>query len=192
MHYGCCKYKPESTFDCYLTFCSLVPVIALRVYRLSPSAFHSSVSDIVAVLVLTQIAMHFALIAECLTCLRPFMQTFHEGLAPGNSNNYWAGLSHTSNPGASQASGTERDMKKHIRVTAEQIPDSEDNAGYKRRYRSGDGNMQLRSDRSDFSTRCESKRDVDDGWMVGDDDIELLPTHRSIHVRQTMTMSVSH
>ena len=144
--------------------------------------------------VFTQTAMHFALIAECLTCLRPFMQTFHEGLAPGNSNNYWAGLSHNSQPVSGNASGAENDLKKHMRVTAQQLSDGENSKpGYKRRYKGEDGSMQLRSDRSGFSTRCESKRNQDDEWTSGhgDDDIELLPTNRSIHVRQTTTMSVS-
>lgn len=172
---------------------SLVPLVAFRLRNLAPSVFHGTTSDIATVQIFTQTAMHFALIAECFTCLRPFMQTFHEGLAPGNSNSYWGGLSHTSQPGASNASGTENDMKKHMRVTAKQLHDGEgETRGYKRRYRNNDGSMQLRTDRSGFSTRCESERHGHDEWANGgDDDIELLPTNRSIHVRQTTTMSVS-
>lgn len=171
----------------------LIPIIALRLQRLSPAFLHDTLDDLVMVHVFTQTAMHFALVSECLTCLRPFMQTFHEGLAPGNSNGYWGGISHTSNPGVSNASGAENELKKHMRVTASQIRDSEDaSGGYKRRHKGHDGSMQLRSDRSGFSARCESKRDVDDGWTTaGDDDIELLSTNRSIHVRQTTVLSVS-
>lgn len=149
-----------------------------------------------SVLVFTQTAMHFALISECLTCLKPFMQTFHEGLAPGNSINYWGGLSeHTSQPGASNASGVgEKDLKKHMRASAKQLSsDEHSQPGYKRRYRGDDGKMQLRSDHSGFSARVDARRPRgDDEWMSGgDDDIELLPTNRSIHVKQTMTMSVN-
>lgn len=148
--------------------------------------------------IFTQTAMHFGLVAECLTCLRPFMQTFHEGLAPGNSTNYWAGLSQVSQPGGMSniSGGAEKDLKSHMRVTAKQIPDTEGGKGRRRFMRGGsdDGAMPFRSDRSGFSTRIESQRNRhhcrDDGWTSGngDDDIELLPTNRSIHVRHTTTI----
>lgn len=181
-----------------LTFAtSLIPIVALRLHNLSPSLFTGTPHSITMASIFTQTAMHFGLIAECLTCLRPFMQTFHEGLAPANSTNYWAGLSQVSQPGgmSNVSGGAEKDLKNHMRVTAKQIPDTDGGKGRRRYTRGGsdDGAMPFRSDRSGFSTRIESQRHhhLRDEWASenGDDDIELLPTNRSIHVRHTTTIS---
>jgi hypothetical protein len=71
----------------------LIPIITYRLIRLSPTTYHGSIYDITMVNIFTQLAMHFALFAECLTSLRPFMQSFHEGYdAEDSDTNYWAGL----------------------------------------------------------------------------------------------------
>lgn len=173
-----------------LTAYSLIPFIVLRLLSLSPSSFSGSTHNIVTVEIFTQAAMHFALVSECLTCLRPFMQTFHEGLAPGTGMNYWGGLSQVSQP-RSKASGGESDLKRHIRVVANRVPGDEDHQQSGRWQRGDEGNFQLRGDHTGFSAQIESRRNDDEWASAGSDDIELLPSSRNIHVRKSMTMSVS-
>jgi len=63
--------------------------VVLRLVRLQPSTYDvSSVYDVTMVNIFTQAVLHFAIIAECLTCLRPLMQTFHEELQL-ETRDYW-------------------------------------------------------------------------------------------------------
>lgn len=57
----------------------LAPIIAVRLYYLSPrtETAHDSV-NIVAQIV-TEAALEFALISASVTCLKPFLQPFHSG-----------------------------------------------------------------------------------------------------------------
>ena len=150
----------------------------MRLTRLNPDVYNDSIHDITMVNYFTQAAMHFSLIAECFTCLKPFLQTFHEGFAISDGgDDYWGGLSgnmsgQRSNP-MSNGSNAEKSSKRPKLSQREISHDS----------------VKLRTDRSGFSTRIESER-RNHHKSRGEDDIELLP-NSNIWVQQTTTLSTS-
>jgi hypothetical protein len=128
--------------------------------------------------------MHWALISECLTCLKPFLQTWHDGVSTdSNTPQYWGALSNlTSNHSANQRSGV---GKSNSRIGALGRTQHTDKDGR-------EGALKLRSDDSGFSTKIASqRRGSSAAWTAEtDDDIELLPAS-SIRVRMTTTMTSS-
>lgn len=119
--------------------------------------------------------MHWALIAECLTCLKPFLQTWHEGIPSGNDQpQYWGALSNTTN----DLSAAERSRNLGNLRAKKSTGDHNE-----------DGELKLRSDLPFFLTKITSDRnetriaDTEDGS-------ELLPG-RSIRVRTTTTTITS-
>jgi len=88
--------------------------------------------------------MHWALIAECLTCLKPFLQTWHEGIPSGNDQpQYWGALSNTTSN--LSAAGRKRNLGdlRAKNSTGDQ---------------SDDGGLRLRSDLPFFLTKIGSDR----------------------------------
>jgi hypothetical protein len=162
----------------------LIPVVVLRIIRLSPSTYHNSIRDIVETNILAQMIMHWALVSECLTCLKPFLQTWHEGV-PTDSNTppYWGPLSNLASDQSTDRSGAE---KVNPRISALARP-RQQTAKEDR-----EGALRLRSDDSGFSTKIASqRRGSSAAWTAEtDDDIELLPAS-SIRVRMTTTMTSS-
>lgn len=148
---------------------SLIPIIIVRLFRLRPSPESQTVYDVIMVNILAQIAMHWALISECLTCLKPFLQTWHDGAAPqSEQSRYWGALSNMmSNSSAMGKSGGNRSSKAY--ATAD------------------DGDLKLRADLPDFSTKIASERKKT-FTSENEDDIELLPASR-IRVTTTLTTS---
>lgn len=128
---------------------------------------------------LAQIAMHFSLIAECLTCMKPFLQTYYEGaVAKGDSSHYWGELTNFSQQPSKGSSG----KQKQPRVVQQELSSG--------RRRSSREEVVLRSDkRASLSTKItfESRAQGDDRM---EDDIELLPPSK-IRVQRTTTMSES-
>jgi hypothetical protein len=178
-------YHAERASDNLTVDHRLIPVVVIRLIRLSPSAYHHNISDIIDTNILAQIVIHWALISECLTCLKPFLQTWHESVpTDSNTPQYWGALSNfTSKHSTSQRSGTEKSN-----------PDI--NALARPRHQTAkeerDGALKLRSDDSGFSTKIASRRRGSSAaWTAEtDDDIELLPVS-SIRVRMTTTMTSS-
>lgn len=162
----------------------LIPVVIIRLIRLGPSAYHNTIRDIVEANILAQMIMHWALISECLTCLKPFLQTWHDGVpTDSNTPQYWGVLSNlTSNHSTRQRSGAEKSNSRLSALGRSQQADKEER----------EGALKLRSDDSGFSTKIASqRRDSSAAWMAEtDDDIELLPAS-SIRVRMTTTMTSS-
>jgi hypothetical protein len=162
----------------------LVPIVAIHLIRLSPSAYHHTIKDIIETSILAQMIIHWALISECLTCLKPFLQTWHEGVpTDSNTPQYWGALSNLkSNHSTHQRSGAE---KSNQRVGA--LARTQQTAEGER-----EGALKLRSDDSGFSTKIASqRRGSSAAWTAEtDDDIELLPAS-SIRVRMTTTMTSS-
>lgn len=161
--------------------------MALRLARLQPSVYSSSSThDVSMVYIYTEAVMHFALIAECLTCMKPLMQTFHEGLAPGDSNgqHYWGSLDQTkvTSPRSNLSGSGDKSAKKGVQVFQREVPSWRSSSIRDR--------LDLRSDHSGFSTRVESKR-YDRGTRAEDDDMELLPVDNTIRVQQTRTVTVT-
>jgi hypothetical protein len=148
--------------------------------RLSPSTYHNSIRDIVETNILAQMIMHWALVSECLTCLKPFLQTWHEGVpTDSDTPQYWGGLSNLmSNHSTHQRSGTEKSDSRISALVRTQLTAKE-----------GKGALKLRSDDSVFSTKIASqRRGSPTAWTAEtDDDIELLPAS-SIQVRMTTTI----
>jgi hypothetical protein len=66
-----------------LISCSLIPIVAGRLYFLwhSRTCPNLYLADIFA-----QGAMHYALMAECALCLKPFLQAFHQEYRPSLAN----------------------------------------------------------------------------------------------------------
>ncbi|OQO02776.1 hypothetical protein B0A48_11058 [Cryoendolithus antarcticus] len=134
---------------------------------------------IVSVNILTQIVMHAALISECVTCLKPFLQTFHEGVAiPGGGSTYWGALTNVSQMPQSKSGGTQDSRRSRIKFA-------------ERSWQENSGNHGLRplADRATITTKIMSERKERRSQRVeGDDDIELLPSS-AIHVQRTTTVS---
>ncbi|KAK6418478.1 hypothetical protein LTR95_017185 [Oleoguttula sp. CCFEE 5521] len=157
----------------------LIPAIILRLWRLGPSVYDNSTEAIVSVNILTQIVMHAALISECVTCLKPFLQTFHEGVAiPGGGSTYWGALTNVSQMPQSKSGGTQGSRRSRIKFA-------------ERSWQESSGNHGLRplADRATITTKIMSERKERRSQRVeGDDDIELLPSS-AIHVQRTTTVS---
>jgi hypothetical protein len=155
----------------------------IRILRLNPSIYHNSIRDIVEVNILAQMIMHWALVSECLTCLKPFLQTFHEGV-PTDSNTapYWGALSHLASKNTTRQSIEEKINPRIVALPRTNQAEEEEE----------EGALKLRSDGLGFSTKIASqRRGSSAGWTAEtDDDIELLPASR-IRVRMTTTMTSS-
>jgi hypothetical protein len=162
----------------------LIPLVVLRLVHLEPSNYHYKTYNITMINVYTQAVMQFALIADCLTCLKPFMQTFEEGFAPGHAPHYWGDLAAShSNSHTRSGGGTKEGKGRGIQVWQKEAP------VWKRYSRRGhDDDMELRTDISGFSTRIEGRKA--ERGVRSEDDMELLPSS-NIHVQKTTTMSVS-
>jgi hypothetical protein len=162
----------------------LIPVIVIRLIRLSPSSYHHTIRDIIETNILAQMIMHWALISECLTCLKPFLQTWHDGIpTDSNTPQYWGALSNlTGSHSAHQRSGAEKSNSRLGVLGKTQQTDKEER----------EGALRFRSDDSGFSTKIASqRRGSSAAWTAEtDDDIELLPAS-SIRVRTTTTMTSS-
>jgi hypothetical protein len=161
----------------------LIPIVVIRLIQLSPSAYHRTIRGIVETNILAQMIMHWALISECLTCLKPFLQTWHDGVpTDSNTPQYWGALSNLTNSHSAHQSGA---GKSNSRVGALGRTQQTDKEGR-------EGALKLRSDDSGFSTKIASqRRGSSAAWTAEtDDDIELLPTS-SIRVRMTTTMTSS-
>jgi hypothetical protein len=167
-----------------LTFaCSLIPIIAVRLARLRPSIYQRTIEDIVEVNVLVQLALHWALTSECLTCLKPFLQTWHESVpADSSTSQYWGALSGMlSNSSTKGPSGADKTYTHASRPSKHAEAEDED----------VDGVLKLRADKSGFSTRIVSeKKQTRLPEAEADDNIELLPMSR-IRVEMTTTMTLS-
>jgi hypothetical protein len=151
--------------------------------RLSPSTYHNSIRDIVETNILAQMVMHWALVSECLTCLKPFLQTWHEGVpTDSNTPQYWGPLSNSASNHGTHQSGAEKSNPRMSALARIQHTAKEER----------EGALKLRSDDSGFSTKIASqRRGSSAAWTVEtDDDIELLPAS-SIRVRMTTTMTSS-
>lgn len=119
--------------------------------------------------ILAQIAMHWALISECLTCLKPFLQTWHDGAAPqSEQSQYWGALS-------------------NMMSNSSAMGKSEGNRSSKAYATADDGDLKLRADLPGFSTKIASER-TKKFVSENEDDIELLPASR-IRVTTTLTTS---
>jgi hypothetical protein len=161
----------------------LVPVVVIRIMRLSPSTYHNSIRDIVETNILAQMVMHWALVSECLTCLKPFLQTWHEGVpTDSNTPQYWGPLSNSASNHGTHQGGAEKSNPRMSALARIQHTAKEER----------EGALKLRSDDSGFSTKIASqRRGSSAAWTVEtDDDIELLPAS-SIRVRMTTTMTSS-
>ncbi|KAM0714980.1 hypothetical protein Q7P37_009445 [Cladosporium fusiforme] len=148
----------------------LIPIIIVRLARLHPKSEHQTINDVVMANILAQLAMHWALISECLTCLKPFLQTWHDGAAPeSEQSQYWGALSNMmSNSSAMGNSGNNRSSKAYT--------SAKDN-----------GDLKLRADLPGFSTKIASERKRTYP-SDAEDDIELLPSS-GIRVTTTLTTS---
>lgn len=156
--------------------------MAVRLWRLSLQSHNASVATIVYAQITTEVVMHFALIFECMTCLKPFLQTFHEGLpASGSGSNYWRGLTTMSHQRSVQTSGVAKEVKSGSRLS---------HKGFRRREQTGEDELRLRSDEASFETRVGVHDSNKRGRGHGRDEIELLPSSR-IRVEQTTTLSTS-
>lgn len=114
--------------------------------------------------------MHWALIAECLTCLKPFLQTWHGGVPPeSEQSQYWGALSNMMS--SSNGAGKSRD---HGSSRRQETTDD----------RGNDGELKPRADLPAFSTKIASDRKGVWG-PEAEDGIELLPS--KIRVRTTTT-----
>lgn len=130
--------------------------------------------------VYTEAVMQFALIAECLTCLKPFMQTFHEGFAAQDGPHYWGNLSASHPNSRNRSNEGTKNSKTGVVVVQKEGPI------WNRYGRRGYGDdMELRTDVSGFSTRIEGRRTE---RVRADDDMELLPAS-NIHVQKTTIVS---
>lgn len=154
---------------------SLIPIITVRLALLSPSDDHHTLHDIVISNTLIQLALHWAMVSECLTCLKPFLQTWHDGV-PGDASTprYWGTLSNTHSQPSKGRSGLEKSKKRISRAHQATEDDS--------------GALKLRADDSGFSTNIASERKGSTWMPEADDDIELLPA-KSIRVTTTLTSS---
>ena len=164
-----------------LTSDRIIPLVVLRLLRLSPSIFHNTPHDITMAGVYTEAAMSFALVAECLTCLKPFLRTFDEGFAPGNAPHYWGDLSQSQTHSGNRSGGGSKPSKPGVMVWQKEAPAWKKYSG----RRANNDDMELRTDVSGFSTKIEGRRGV-----RAEDDMELLPAS-DIRVQKSMTMSVS-
>lgn len=175
-----------STIAVLTTNNRIIPLVAIRLVRLQPSVYSSSSTyDITMANIFTQAVMHFALIAECLTCLKPLMQTFHEGILQGfNGQHYWGGLDITraTQPRSNISGSGDKNIKKGVQVFQREVPSWRSSSLRDR--------MDLRSDHSAFSIKVESRR-VDRAAGHEDDDMELLPVSNANWIHQTRTISVT-
>ena len=165
------------------TTSSLIPILAVRLAYLRPSSYQRTIEDIVKVNILIQLALHWALTSECLTCLKPFLQTWHDSVpADSSTSDYWGALSNMlSNSGTKGQSGVDKSYTRASRLSKHQQTDDED----------GDGALTLRADKSGFSTKIVSdKKQTRVPEAEAEDNIELLPTSR-IRVKMTTTMTSS-
>lgn len=119
--------------------------------------------------------MHWSLIAECLTCLKPFLQTWHEGVPPeSEQSQYWGALSNMMSNSSAAGKSRDHGQSRTTKVTAS---------------RGDDGDLKLRTDHPIFSTKIASDRKTP--WTSeAEDGIELLPASR-IRVRTTTTTTTS-
>lgn len=176
--------KNPLTKDCgCLTFAlSLIPIIALRLARLRPSTYKRTMDDIIMISILLQLALHWSVTSECLTCLKPFLRTWEDSV-PCTSE-YWGSLSNPlSGSGAKGRSGADKSYPRGS-VISKRHQAIEGNGD-------DDGALRLRADHPVFTTKIvsEDKRE----WVpeaAAEDAIELLPTSR-IRVRTTTTMTSS-
>jgi hypothetical protein len=164
---------------------SLFPIIAVRLAHLQPSNYQPTIENIVMTNILIQMALQWSLVSECLTCLKPFLQTWHESVpADSNTSQYRGSLSNMlSNSGTKGRSGVDNSftrasvITKHNRAT---IGDED-----------RDGALKLRADHSGFTAKVVSQEKQ--AWTPegeADDSIELLLTSR-IRVKTTTIMTSS-
>jgi hypothetical protein len=139
----------------------------------------------VEIAVLVQFALHWSLTSECLTCLKPFLQTWHDGVPADSSTlHYWGSLSNAlSDSGTKGRSGADKSLARTSVLSRNHRANNGDG--------SGDGNLKLRADHSGFTTKIVS--DDKSIWVPAagaEDAIELLPTSR-IRVKTTTTLTSS-
>jgi hypothetical protein len=164
---------------------SLIPIIAVRLARLKPSTYKHTIEEIISIAILVQLALHWSTTSECLTCLKPFLQTWHDGVpADSSTSHYWGSLSNAlSDSGTKGRSGADKSFAR-TSVISRHHQANHGNG-------SGDGTLKLRADHSGYTTKIVSEEKPT--WMPeagADDAIELLPTSR-IRVKTTTTLTSS-
>ena len=181
---------------CLISY-SLIPIVTARLYFISVAHKHQSTSASIMAQIFTEMAMQYSLMAECMSCLKPFLQPFHSGY--GFSNNY--ALSSLSNPSRdpyaelSKVSHTELDLEKPVKVLERETPQRQ--KGYtspqsqRPPRRQDNGTFRLRSDYASFTTNVEANRSHNRSHtkLSDEDDIELL-RQQNPGIQQTTTVSV--
>ena len=174
-----------------LTHNSLIPIVVGRIYLLSPTNNENPNFSSIMVNILTEGAMFYSLIAECMTCLKPFLRAFHSGY--GFSTNY--GLHSLSSPmrdpyaQISNVSATDREIKRPMKVAERETHRDESIKSTQRRPRRAENNFELRSDHSHFITNVEAAKHHRN--YSDEDDVQLLHRHNTgTGIKQTTTVSV--
>lgn len=132
--------------------------------------------------IILQLARHWSVTSNCLTCLKPFLQAWEDSVSC--TSEYWVSLSNPlSGSGTKGRSGADKSYARGSVLSKRH----EANEG----RGDDDGTLRLRADHPEFSAKIvsEDKRE----WApeaAAEDAIELLPTSR-IRVRTTTTMTSS-
>ena len=66
----------------------LVPIVASRLYFLSPSVAAGSTYAATVSYILAEAAMQYSLMSECMTCLKPYLKPFHSGYGTSQSGSH--------------------------------------------------------------------------------------------------------
>jgi hypothetical protein len=173
------------TESCLTYISSLIPIVAARLARTKPFTYERTIEDIVVETTLVQLVLHWSLTSECLTCLKPFLQTWHDGVpADSSTPHYWGSLSNAlSDSGTKGRSGADKSLARTSVLSRHHRTNNGDG--------SEDGNLKLRADHSGFTTKIVSEEKST--WVSeveAEDAIELLPTSR-IRVKTTTTLTSS-